>query len=66
MLKKVSEGWWMLRFDAEEGRFVWFGYSEGEVKGKFAAWMRRVNNPHLLRSYPITGSRAETAHNYRR
>lgn len=44
MLKKVSEHWWMLSFDGVEGRFVWFGYTEGEVKGKFASWMRQASN----------------------
>jgi hypothetical protein len=48
MLVKVSEHWWMLRFDSEEGRFVWFGYSEGEVKQKFASWMNRVSRPRSM------------------
>ena len=64
MLKKLSEHWWMLRFEGDEGRFVWFGYTEGEVKQKFASWMRRVSNPHLYRNLPLTGARSETAYGY--
>ena len=44
MLTKVSDQWWMLRFEGDEGRFVWFGYTEGEVKGKFARWMQRASS----------------------
>lgn len=41
MLRKISEHWWMLSYESCEGRFVWFGYTEGEVKHKFAAWTER-------------------------
>ena len=65
MLKKVSEHWWMLSYEGEEGRFVWFGYTEGEVKQKFESWMRRVSMSRLFRPTEITGSRCETAYAYR-
>ncbi len=66
MLTKVSEHWWMLRFETpEEGRYVWFGYTEGEVKQKFASWMSRNSMSRLIRRSPVTGSRSETAYGYR-
>jgi hypothetical protein len=64
MLKKISDHWWMLSYDGEEGRFVWFGYTEGAVKQKFASWMTKASMGRLIRHSPITGSRCETAYNY--
>ena len=64
MLKKVSDHWWILRFDGDEGRFVWFGYTEGEVKGKFARWMQRASSSRSIRPTAITGARSETAYCY--
>lgn len=43
MLTKINDGWWILRFENEEGKFAWFGHTEGEVKGRFADWMRRIS-----------------------
>lgn len=60
MLKKVSDHWWILRFDGDEGRFVWFGYTEGEVKGKFARWMQRASQSKLHRRTEFTGALSET------
>ncbi len=65
MLKKVSDHWWMLSYDGYEGRFVWFGYTEGEVKQKFESWMRKASMGRLFRPTEITGSRSETAYGYR-
>lgn len=41
MVTKVREDWWILRFNSAHRQLVWFGYSEGEVRGKFMRWLRR-------------------------
>lgn len=40
----IGPRWWRLTSDGEEGRLVFHGYTEGEVKGKFNAYIRS----HLL------------------
>jgi hypothetical protein len=62
MLKQVKEQWWMLRFEGEEGRFVWFGYSEGHVKQKFESWMRQASSTRLRNPTRMTGALSETAY----
>lgn len=64
MLIKVSDQWCMLRFEGDEGRFVWFGYSEDEVRGKFACWMQRASQSKLHRRTEVTGALSETAYGY--
>jgi len=65
MLKKVSDHWWILSYDGYEGKFVWFGYTEGEVKQKFEGWMRKMSMGKSIRPTQITGSRSETGYVYR-
>ena len=43
MLKRISDNWWMIEFHPGENKLVWFGYTEAEVRGKFAAWMRKMD-----------------------
>ncbi len=43
----------MLSYDGDEGRFVWFGFTEDQVKQKFAAWMRRMSMGRNLRQTVI-------------
>lgn len=62
MLKKISDSWWILSFEGVEGRFTWFGYTEGEVKGKFAAWMRGASSSKTHRRCVMTGARSETSY----
>ena len=40
MVTRVTDNWWMLRYEGDEGRFVWFGQNEAEVIHKYAAWVR--------------------------
>jgi hypothetical protein len=39
---QIGPLWWMATSEGEEGhkRLTWFGYTEGEVKGKAAAYLR--------------------------
>ena len=44
----------MLTSDGDDGRMIWFGYSEAEVKFKFNAFIpkifdsnRSLNNPNV-------------------
>jgi hypothetical protein len=53
MLNRISDNWWMLSYDGDEGRFVWFGFTEDQVKQKFAAWMRRMSMGRNLRQTVI-------------
>lgn len=43
MLERISDNWWKLTFADANRTFVWFGYTEGEVKGKFESWFRRLD-----------------------
>jgi hypothetical protein len=42
MVERITENWWKLSFEDDGGKAVFFGYTEGEVKGKFESWFRRV------------------------
>jgi hypothetical protein len=42
MLEQVTESWWKLSFENDDGKVVFFGYTEKDVKNKFAAWFRKV------------------------
>ncbi len=64
MLKKISNTWWMLNYEGAEGKYVWFGYTEGEVKQKFAAWMDKVSMHKLINPTRVTGAPSETAYGY--
>ena len=33
----------MLTSDGDDGRMIWFGYSESEVKFKFNAFIRNID-----------------------
>lgn len=46
VLEQITDSWWKLTYAGLNRRFVFFGYTEGEVKGKFAAWFRRMG--HVL------------------
>ena len=48
MLKQISDNWWMLEYDGYEGRYIWFGQTEGQVKQKFASWMSRASLGRLM------------------
>lgn len=58
MLKQISKNWWMIEYDGCEGRFVWFGYTEGEVKGKFESWFRRMHLRPILREQTMNYARS--------
>lgn len=51
MLEQITDSWWKLTFQGEEGNFVFFGYTEGEVKGKFNAWFRRLDLDRITNYY---------------
>jgi hypothetical protein len=42
MTKQISKWWWMLDTTFDERHMVFFGASEGEVLGKYRAYMRRM------------------------
>jgi hypothetical protein len=39
-IRQISEWWWMLDVTFDERRLVFFGQTEGEVLGKYRAWVR--------------------------
>ena len=43
VLKKISERWWMLTSDDGVVKLTWFGYSRGEVLGRFNAYIRSID-----------------------
>tara|TARA_R110000868_G_scaffold44486_1_gene148472 strand:- start:3255 stop:3404 length:150 start_codon:yes stop_codon:yes gene_type:complete len=43
IIKKISSNWFMLTSEGDEGKMVWFGYSEAEVMFKFNAFIRRID-----------------------
>lgn len=42
MIERITESWWKLSFESEGTKAVFFASTEGEVKGKFAAWFRKL------------------------
>lgn len=60
MLKRISDNWWMLEYDGYEGRYIWFGYTEGQVKQKFASWMSRASLGRLMRCTKNPSAEFET------
>lgn len=40
LIKEIKSDWYMLTSDSDSGKLVWFGYTRGEVIGKFSAWLR--------------------------
>lgn len=40
MIERITDNWWILRYEGDEGRLAWFGQNQAEVVHKFAAWMR--------------------------
>lgn len=50
MLQRIADNWWVIKFYCEEGKYVWFGFSEDEVKAKFNAFMRKwdMKRQHYL------------------
>jgi len=44
-LKKIRDDWWILHSCGEQASdgLMWFGYSEGEVLGKFKAHLRKLD-----------------------
>lgn len=43
IIKKISSKWFMLTSESDEGRMIWFGYSEAEVMFKFNAFIRKID-----------------------
>ena len=39
MLEQITESWWKLTYADLERKYVFFGRTEGEVTGKFNAWI---------------------------
>jgi len=42
MIERITDSWWKLTYTNPANRWVFFGYTEDEVKTKFNAWCRRV------------------------
>jgi hypothetical protein len=42
MIERITDSWWKLTYTNPANRWVFFGHTEDEVKGKFNAWCRRV------------------------
>jgi hypothetical protein len=46
VIERITENWWKLTYVDPQVRRVFFGYTEGEVKGKFNAWLRKGSDSH--------------------
>ena len=51
VLERISDNWWKLTYNDSNRNFIWFGYTEGEVKGKFESWFRRLDLDRITNHY---------------
>lgn len=43
VIQKMSDNWWMLTSDDGVERLIWFGFTKGEVLGKFNSYVRSLD-----------------------
>lgn len=41
MIQKITDNWYMLKYECDGDRLVWFGHDETVVLHKFTAWFRQ-------------------------